>query len=87
MPPPEGARTTIGTGAFQRYRHLAAKLTIWSKPQVMKSENCISATARSPIRLAPIEAPTMADSEMGVSTTRISPNFSTNPAVTLKAPP
>src|SRR5947208_5849066 len=64
IPPPDGERTTIGTGAFHRYRHLAAKFTIWSNPQVMKSANCISATGRSPIRLAPIDAPTVAASEM-----------------------
>ena len=32
-------------------------------------------------------APTMADSEMGVSMTRMGPNLSSIPLVTLKAPP
>src|ERR1035438_8833409 len=42
----------------------------------MKSANCISATGRSPISPAPMEAPTMAASEMGVSITRRAPKRS-----------
>ncbi len=55
--------------------------------QAMKSMNCISATGRIPIMAAPMAAPTMADSEMGVSTTRSPPKASSIPRVTLKAPP
>ncbi len=87
LPPPEGARTTMGIAAPQRYRHLAAKFTIWSKAQVMKSANCISATGRRPMMEAPMAAPTMADSARGVSMTRRSPKRSSMPAVTLNAPP
>ncbi len=49
--------------------------------------NCISATGRRPMRDAPMAAPTMAVSLIGVSTTRVSPNFSRNPWVARKAPP
>ncbi len=41
--------------------------------------NCISATGRMPIRAAPMAAPTMADSEIGVSITRIGPKRSSIP--------
>ena len=61
--------------------------TIWSKPQAMKSMNCISTTGRMPISAAPTAAPTIADSEIGVSITRSAPNFSSIPSVTLNAPP
>ena len=53
----------------------------------MKSANCISATGRIPISAAPMAVPTMADSEIGVSMIRHSPNRSNIPAVTLNAPP
>ena len=49
--------------------------------------NCISATGRMPIIAAPIAAPTIAVSEIGVSMTRSSPNSPTSPSVTLNAPP
>ena len=49
--------------------------------------NCISAIGRMPMSAAPIAAPTIADSEIGVSMTRISPKRSSIPSVTLKAPP
>ena len=49
--------------------------------------NCISATGRIPISAAPIAAPTIADSEIGVSITRCSPKRFRNPSVSLKAPP
>ena len=47
-----------------------------SKQQAMKSMNCISATGRMPMYAAPIAAPTMAVSEIGVSMTRASPKRS-----------
>jgi hypothetical protein len=40
----------------------------------MKSMNCISATGRMPMRAAPMAAPTIAVSLIGVSITRF-PNF------------
>jgi hypothetical protein len=66
---------------------VAAKLTIWLKAQAMKSMNCISTTGRRPIMPAPIAAPTIADSLIGVSITRSGPKRSRKPAVTRKAPP
>src|SRR5476649_1365329 len=53
----------------------------------MKSANCISATGRYPRSAAPMLTPMIADSEIGVSTTRISPNSSNSPCVTPNAPP
>src|SRR5690242_12480111 len=53
----------------------------------MKSANCISATGRMPIIAAPVQAPTMAVSASGASSTRHSPNSAWKPWVTLKAPP
>ena len=52
-----------------------------------KSANCISHTGRMPTTAAPTAVPTIADSASGVSITRVSPNSSTKPSVTLKAPP
>jgi hypothetical protein len=66
---------------------LAAKLVSWSKPHEMKSRNCISATGRMPIIAAPMAAPMMPASAMGVSITRDAPNRSTKPWVSLNAPP
>ncbi len=62
-------------------------MTSWSKPQEMKSENCISAIGRMPSTAAPMAVPTMPDSASGVSITREGPNSSMKPSVTLKAPP
>ena len=53
----------------------------------MKSENCISAIGRRPSTAAPIAQPMIADSASGVSITRLGPNSSMKPSVTLKAPP
>ena len=49
--------------------------------------NCISATGRMPAYAAPIAAPMIAVSEIGVSMTRSRPKRSSRPSVTLKAPP
>ena len=46
----------------------------------------ISTTGRSPAIAAPTPMPTIVFSEIGVSRTRFSPNSSSRPAVTLKAP-
>ena len=64
----------------------AAWLTIWS---IASSEKLIvisSTTGRSPAIAAPTPIPTIVFSEIGVSRTRFSPNSSSSPAVTLKAP-
>jgi hypothetical protein len=66
---------------------LPATLTSWSKPHEMKSANCISAIGRMPSTAAPMAVPMMPDSASGVSITRIGPNSSMKPSVTLKAPP
>ena len=55
--------------------------------QETKSANCISATGRMPMIAAPVQAPTIAVSASGASSTRHSPNSSWKPCVTLKAPP
>ena len=47
----------------------------------------ISATGRIPVIAAPIAAPTIACSEIGVSQTRRGPNSSNSPTVVLKTPP
>ena len=86
-PPPDGRRTTIGTGVPTRKRCLAATVTRWSQAQETKSANCISATGRMPMIAAPVQAPTMAVSASGASITRQGPNSSWKPSVTLKAPP
>ncbi len=86
-PPPEGRRTTIGIGVPARKCCFAATVVRWSQPHETKSENCISATGRMPIRAAPVAPARMAVSESGVSSTRQGPNSSWKPSVTLKAPP
>ena len=86
-PPPEGSRTTIGTGVPARQRCFAATVTSWSQAHEMKSANCISATGRMPISAAPVQPPTIAVSESGASSTRHGPNSSWKPSVTLNAPP
>ena len=53
----------------------------------MNSMNIISTTGRIPIAAAPTPAPRKAISEIGVSITRDSPNFSIRPSVALKGPP
>ncbi len=53
----------------------------------MKSMNMISITGRIPISAAPVAAPAMAASEMGVSRIRSGPNSSNMPRDTPKAPP
>ena len=86
-PPPEGSRSTIGTGVPARQRCLAAIVTRWSQAHETKSANCISATGRMPMIAAPVAPATIAVSESGVSMTRHAPNSSWKPSVTLNAPP
>ena len=47
----------------------------------------ISAIGFSPVIAAPMAAPMIACSEIGVSRTRIGPNFSSSPTVALNTPP
>ncbi len=49
--------------------------------------NCISTIGRCPMSAAPIAAPMIPASAIGVSITRSGPNSSRRPAVTLNAPP
>jgi hypothetical protein len=67
-------------------RSLAALLISWSAAMPMKSMIMISATGSIPSMAAPIAAPTIAASEMGVSSTRSWPYFVDNPAVGPDAP-
>ena len=86
-PPPEGSRSTHGTGVPARQRCLAAIVTRWSHAHETKSANCISATGRKPISAAPVAPPMIAVSDSGASITRHDPNSSWKPSVTLNAPP
>src|ERR1700756_5628402 len=65
-------------------RSLAALLINWSAAMPMKSMIMISATGSSPSMAAPIAAPTIAASDIGVSSTRSWPYFVDNPAVGLQ---
>src|SRR5690242_8523952 len=67
-------------------RSLAALLMSWSAAIPMKSMIMISATGSSPSIAAPMAAPTIAASEMGVSSTRSWPYFVDSPAVGPDAP-
>ena len=88
-PPPTAVRRTMGTGVRppDMYRSLAAWLASWSRQRPRKSMNMISATGRRPPRAAPMAAPTMTCSEMGVSRTRSAPYLVDSPLVTPKTPP
>ena len=61
---------------------MAAWLPSWSITMPAKSTYMISATGRRPVIAAPMAAPTMAGSEIGVSMTRVSPKASSRPLVT-----
>jgi len=58
-----------------------------SQQTAKKSENITSAIGRRPVIAAPIAAPRIACSEIGVSRTRVGPNRSSSPSVALKTPP
>ena len=58
-----------------------------SQVTAKKSENISSAIGRRPVIAAPIAAPTMACSLIGVSRTRRGPNSSNRPSVSLNTPP
>ena len=83
VPPPIGARMTSGTRAPQRQNVLATLLTIWLKPQLMKSPNCISTSGTWPSSARPSAQPIAPDSMIGVLRTRALPNSATKPSVTL----
>jgi hypothetical protein len=58
-----------------------------SQVTAKKSLNMSSATGRRPVIAAPMTAPTIACSLIGVSRTRSGPNRSKSPSVSLKTPP
>ena len=58
-----------------------------SQVTAKKSENIKSTIGRRPVIAAPIAAPTIACSEIGVSLTRFAPNSSSRPTVALNTPP
>jgi len=60
-------------------------LTIWLKPQLTKSANCISTTGRQPSSAAPAATPSAPLSAIGVSSTR-SGHRCQRPRVTRNAP-
>jgi hypothetical protein len=69
LPPPLAVRTTTGTDTWPpvMYRALAISLATMSKHTARKSENMISAITGTPVIAAPMAAPRMACSEIGVS--------------------
>src|SRR5579862_591064 len=69
------------------YRCFAAWLPSCSIEIVRKSSYMISTTGRIPCIAAPIPAPTIAISEIGVLRTRSAPNSSSRPCVTPIEPP
>jgi hypothetical protein len=88
-PPPLPDRITNGkvTWPLVMYRLLAISLATMSQHTAKKSLNMISAIGRSPVIAAPIAAPRMACSLIGVSRTRTGPNSSSSPTVPLNTPP
>ncbi len=81
-------RITIGHDTWPPNMYLteAAWLTIWSIASSEKFTVISSTTGRSPTIALPTPMPTIVFSEIGVSRTRSSPNSSSSPFVTLKAP-
>ena len=88
-PPPFAVRITSGSATcpFVMYRAFAIWFAIRSQHTAKKSLNMISAMGRRPFIAAPITAPMIACSEMGVSRTRRGPNRSSSPSVVLNTPP
>ena len=76
----------MGQGTFVRQCSVAAWFTIWLKPTVEKSANCISMIGRIPSMAAPMALPTMASSLIGASSTRPG-NSCARFFVALNAPP
>src|SRR5215204_5813398 len=79
QPAPPCVRTVSGTVSWppDMKRCFAAWLTICSVESVRKSSYMISTTGRMPCIAAPMPAPTIAISEIGVLRTRSGPNSST----------
>ena len=65
------------------YRIFAAEFTIWSRARTAKFQVMNSITGRSPAIAAPTPSPANPSSAIGVSTTRIGPNSSSRPRLTL----
>ena len=88
-PAPLAQRTTSGNSSWpsDMYLILAISLAIRSQQTAKKSLNMISAIGRRPVIAAPIAAPRMACSLIGVSRTRSGPNCSSKPGVVLNTPP
>ena len=88
-PAPLAQRTTSGRVSWpsDMYLLLAISLAIRSQQTAKKSLNMISAMGRRPVIAAPIAAPRMACSLIGVSRTRHGPNSSSRPGVALNTPP
>ena len=76
----------MGQGTRVRQNIVAAWYTIWLKPTVEKSANCISTIGRMPSMAAPMAEPMIASSLIGASSTR--PGYSwARFLVALNAPP
>ncbi len=88
-PPPLPDRITSGklTCPAVMYELLAIWLATRSQQTAKKSANMISAIGRSPVIAAPMAAPRIACSEIGVSRTRSGPKRSSSPTVALNTPP
>ena len=82
-------RITIGSAIcpFVMYRAFAIWFATMSQHTAKKSLNISSAIGRRPFIAAPIAAPMIACSLIGVSRTLFAPNRSNNPSVVLKTPP
>jgi hypothetical protein len=64
-------------------RTLAALFRIWSNATALKFHVMNSTTGRSPTIAAPTPMPANPASAIGVSMTRLTPNFSSIPSLTL----
>jgi hypothetical protein len=88
-PAPLAVRITSGSVICPSvmYRALAISFATISQHTARKSENMISAMGFNPVMAAPMAAPKIACSEIGVSRMRRGPNSSNNPTVALNTPP
>ncbi len=88
-PPPLAHRMTSGSRICppDMNRVLAIWLATTSQQTAKKSLNMISATGFIPAMAAPMAAPAMACSEIGVSRIRSPPNSAYRPLVVLNTPP
>ena len=64
-------------------RTFAALFRIWSNATALKFQVMNSTMGRSPTIAAPMPTPANPPSAMGVSMTRLAPNFSSIPSLTL----